>query len=110
MKLPGFSPKPRKPKLFLVRRVTGSSMTPALAPGSLVFGVRPRAIAPGDVVVVRHKELEKVKRIKEIRKNEIFLTGDSLLHSTDSREFGWLPIETIIAKIVWPRKPYKRKD
>lgn len=102
MKSQPSSPRPKKPRFFLVRRVMGDSMAPALTPGQLVFGVRPRAIRPGDIVVVHHEGLDKIKRVKEVKADKIFLTGDNSLHSKDSREFGWLDIGTVIARIIWP--------
>jgi len=95
--------KPRKPRLFLLRRVMGDSMLPTLTPGTIVLAVRPRAIRPGDIVVVHHDNLDKIKRVKEIRAGEIFLTGDNSLHSSDSRDFGWLGLNSELAKVVWPR-------
>lgn len=81
----------------------GESMSPTLAPGMVVLGVRPRGIRPGDVVVVRHDDVDKIKRVKDIQFGKIFLTGDNSLQSTDSRHFGWLETHTILAKVVWPR-------
>jgi len=80
----------------------GESMAPALLPGQLVVGVRARRIRPGDVVVVHHDGLDKIKRVKEVRTDQVFLTGDNSLHSTDSRDFGWLDIQSVIAKVAWP--------
>lgn len=95
-------PRPRKPRLFLLRRVMGDSMVPTFTPGQLIFGVRPRKIRPGDIVVIHHDGLDKIKRVKEVRDDKIFLTGDNSLHSTDSRDFGWLDIHLVIARITWP--------
>lgn len=103
MTLLRFLRKPRKPKFFLVRQIMGDSMAPTLKPGVIVFGVRPSRVRPGDVVVIRHDNLDKVKRVKEVSDDRVFLTGDNYLHSTDSREFGWLGIEAILAKVVWPK-------
>lgn len=104
MKLPRFSRKPKKPRLFLLRRVMGDSMVPTLVPGMVVLGLRPRRIKPGDVVVVRHDNLDKIKRVKEVQRDKIFLTGDNFLHSTDSRDFGWLDSSLVLARVAWPRK------
>ena len=80
----------------------GDSMSPTLAPGQLVFGIRPRSIRPCDIVVIHHDGLDKIKRVREVRANQVFLTGDNSLHSTDSRDFGWLDIDYVIARIKWP--------
>jgi nickel-type superoxide dismutase maturation protease len=92
-------PKPKKPKLFIVRRVAGDSMAPTLTQGAIVLAWRPRRLAVGDIVVLRHKGLEKIKRITAIQDEQIFVTGDNLHASTDSRHFGWLPRSTVIAKL-----------
>lgn len=81
----------------------GDSMMPTLTPGTLVLGIRPRKIRPGDVVVVRHGDLDKIKRVKDVQFDKVFLTGDNFLHSTDSRDFGWLDTSSVTARIVWPR-------
>ena len=77
-------------------------MAPTLRPGSLVVGVRARKIRPGHVVIVRHEGVEKIKRVKDIRLGEVFLTGDNALHSTDSRDFGWLDMGSVVARVAWP--------
>lgn len=104
MTLPGSSPKPRRPRLFLLRRVMGDSMSPTLKPGSIVVGVRPREVRAGDIVIFHHNKLDKIKRVKEVRLSEVFLTGDNSSHSTDSRDFGWLDISLVIARVAWPRR------
>ena len=81
----------------------GDSMAPTLVPGTVVMGVLPRKIRPGDVVIVRHGGLDKIKRIKELRAGEVFLLGDNPADSTDSRNFGWLESTVILAKVIWPR-------
>ncbi|HSX46586.1 MAG TPA: nickel-type superoxide dismutase maturation protease [Patescibacteria group bacterium] len=89
---------------LLIRRVVGHSMVPILPPKTLVFGLRYfRKLKPGEVVVVEHEGLEKIKRIDQIENDQVFLLGDHPETSTDSRHFGWLPLEAIKAKIVWPR-------
>jgi len=80
----------------------GDSMLPALTPGTVVLGVRTRKVCPGDIVIVRHNNLDKIKRVEKIEINRIFLTGDNFLHSTDSRVFGWLELDLVLAKVVWP--------
>lgn len=79
-------------------------MVPVLPPNTLVIGTRyfwkPKL---GIVVIVEHQGKEKIKRIDQIKDNEVFLLGDHPETSTDSRHFGWLPIKHIAAKIIWPR-------
>jgi type IV secretory pathway protease TraF len=47
--------------------------------------------------------LEKIKRIERQQGDLIYLLGDNPGASTDSRDFGWLPAKTIVAKVVWPK-------
>lgn len=78
-------------------------MTPTLVPGRVLLAVRPRKVRAGDVVIVHHDGIDKVKRVKDISFGKVFLTGDNPAYSTDSRDFGWLPIEHVIGRLVWPR-------
>ena len=59
----------------------------------------------GDVVVARRPdrpELEIIKRIQAIDGNgAIFLKGDNPSASTDSRQFGAVPREQIVARVRW---------
>lgn len=106
MKSPKSSGKPKnKPRLIIVRRVRGDSMLPAFRPGRIVIGSSYyNALRPGDVVVVQHGGLEKIKRIRLISKDHLFLVGDNEEHSTDSRSFGWVHVSATRAKVLWPRR------
>lgn len=77
-------------------------MAPSLLPGTVVFGLRWRSLRAGDVVIVRHQGIDKIKRVQKIRENQIFLVGDNLSSSTDSRHFGWLNKDSIRARVIWP--------
>lgn len=97
-------PRKKINKPWIIRRVVGHSMVPILPPGTRVFGVGYFGkLKPGHVVVVFHKGKEKVKRIDQIKDNQIFVLGDHPQTSTDSRHFGWLPIKSVYAKIIWPK-------
>jgi SOS-response transcriptional repressor LexA len=78
-------------------------MAPTLVDGQLVVGRQTRELAVGDVVIVSHNGLEKIKRIEKHQGDLIYLLGDNAGASTDSRTFGWLPAKTIVAKVVWPK-------
>lgn len=79
-------------------------MLPALRPGRIIVATgHYGALEVGDVVVIRHGGLEKVKRIKQLKDNQVFLVGDNQEHSTDSRAFGWLHTTVVVGKVVWPK-------
>ena len=78
-------------------------MAPTLRRGQLVIGRQTRELKPGDIVIVSHDGLEKIKRIEKQQGDLIYLLGDNAGASTDSRNFGWVQAKTIIAKVVWPK-------
>jgi len=101
-------PKKLKRPLVMVRRVAGSSMLPVLKPGQIVVALsvrRRRLPQAGEVVIVSHDGLEKIKRLKQLDKaaNRLYVIGDNPVSSTDSRSFGWLPLTSLRARVVWPR-------
>ena len=91
-------------KLFFLRRVIGNSMTPMLRPGQLIIATtRYRQLKPGQVVVLRKNNRELIKRIERIESGRVFVIGDNPAVSTDSRQFGWLDIATVVALVVRPK-------
>lgn len=103
MKLPKFSQKPKRPKLIL-RRVVGASMWPTFKQGEIVVGsTNVKDVQVGDVVMVEHDGLEKIKRVADTRPGEVYVLGDNPTASSDSRSFGWLSEKSVKAKIVWSR-------
>lgn len=109
MRFQKFSGKPKKLKVLQFRRVVGSSMMPTLKPDKLVVATSLYShLKPGDIVIVSHQSLEKIKRLKDIREGEIFIVGDNEEDSLDSRSFGWLSSETVLGKVIMPR--YSRPE
>jgi phage repressor protein C with HTH and peptisase S24 domain len=105
MRLLRFSGKQRKLKPpLLLRQIVGKSMLPSFREGGLLVASGWfKDVKPHDVVIVLHEGKEKVKRVHKVRNGELFLLGDNGAQSTDSRDFGWLPLEHITAKVIWPR-------
>lgn len=92
-------------KLFPFSRftVSGNSMFPTLKQGQNVlvwcwFG-KPKI---GDIVVIRKENLDMVKRVSKIddRHNNVFVVGDNLDKSTDSRNFGPISTLKIVGKVI----------
>lgn len=86
----------------MMRRVHGNSMEPNLHHGQLVVGRQTRQLGVGDVVIISHDGVEKIKRIERHEGDLVYLLGDNPAESTDSRTLGWLPAKTILAKVIWP--------
>jgi len=94
-----------------VRQVHGHSMMPVLPPGTIVYGWHWFArLKPGDVVIFLHNDKEKIKRIDKVDDGRVYVLGDHLDASTDSRHFGWLEKELILAKVIWPHAPKHRAE
>lgn len=78
-------------------------MRPALRSGKMIvatglFG----SVRVNDVVVIRHQGLEKIKRVESISDEGVWVVGDNLAESKDSRHFGPVPQSAIIARILCP--------
>lgn len=89
----------------MVRRVVGDSMVPSLSAGRLVYATSLYwVLSPGDIVVIWHQGIEKIKRIQAIDGDELYVVGDNKLSSTDSRTFGWLDRSVVRGKVIWPQR------
>lgn len=86
--------------MFMIRRVEGLSMTPAYTHGKIVLGTRLRKPKVGDVVIAKHHSVEIIKRISHLQDGKVYLIGDNPDESTDSRQFGWLPINAVRAVVL----------
>ena len=96
---------------FILRCVHGHSMVPVLPPGTYVWGnAWYKKLKVGDTVIFEHDGREKIKRIAEIEEDRLFVLGDHPESSTDSRQFGWIPRSSVIAKVFWPHAPKNRAE
>lgn len=112
MKSPKFFGLPKKPNSrmkkplspIVVRRVFGHSMIPILPPKTLVFGwTWTSSYKPGHIVIFRHEGKEKIKRVAEVLGDgSIYVVGEHPETSTDSRQFGAIAPEHVLARIIWP--------
>lgn len=104
---------------FAFATVNGESMEPMFKNNDRIVIRRKRKneeLHPGNVVIVfpginKHKTDFKplVKRIAELKDGSVFVQGDNLKHSTDSRDFGWLPeydIKYVVYSFPVNGKPY----
>lgn len=92
--------------MLALRRVTGDSMLPAYPPGKVLLVRRLHKnsrLRPGQVVMIRHNGLDKLKRLHAVEGGRIYVLGDNPLASTDSRHFGWLPAEAVQGVVIEPR-------
>lgn len=79
----------------------GLSMIPTYAPGERVLIRYGAQVAVGDVVLLRHMDRTEIKRVKSIDTDGIWVEGDNDLVSTDSRTYGSVPSQAIIAKVIY---------
>lgn len=82
-------------------------MAPALQPGDFLACREPRADEPraGQIVVVRARDREMIKRVARIDADGIWVTGDNEAASTDSRAFGAVPraaVAGVARARYWP--------
>lgn len=93
-------------RFLLIRRVVGRSMAPKLRAGKIVLATPlRRRLKPGQVVILEHHGREKIKRIERIdgNKGALFVIGDNLRESSDSRHFGWIAQKAVRGRVFWPR-------
>jgi len=96
--------KSRLRRPLQIRRIEGASMQPSYAHHSLVWASALfHKLHPGDVVIIQHNGLEKIKRIEAVVGDELYVLGDNPVQSTDSRAFGWLSTDVVIGRVIWPR-------
>ena len=80
--------------------VEGLSMIPALAPGERVLVRYGATFKVGDIVLVDRGERVDIKRVTRIEDGHIFVEGDNSEVSTDSRNYGAVSKDAIIAKVI----------
>lgn len=85
-------------------------MEPALFEGDVVVGRNHKKPKVGDIVVARHNGREIIKRVTKLTAEACYLQGDNKHASTDSRQFGAVPLTNIKAVVVWSNaRGYQRR-
>lgn len=87
----------------MLRRVVGDSMKPTLREGQIVVAFKNKNIKLRSLVIVKTKDREIIKRVAKIKGQKVYVLGDNPAHSKDSRDFGWIAIDDVIATVIWPR-------
>lgn len=98
--------------------VTGVSMLPALQDGDWVIVDRSaysrQPPAPGDIVVAadpRGLERAIIKRVAAVTAQGVELAGDNAGWSTDSRDYGPVPLDLVTGRVClryWPPRRRQR--
>jgi len=91
--------------------VAGHSMEPALREGDWLFVLPARRPRGGDVVVVRDPrdgERFLVKRVRSVEGASCVIEGDHERHSTDSRDFGPVPLANVVGRAAFRYAPLSR--
>jgi nickel-type superoxide dismutase maturation protease len=92
-------------RAFGLAEVYNPSMVPTLRPGDQLVVQYGAAVRPGAVVVLRHpfrQDLLIVKRAVQRRDGGWWVRGDNPFVENDSREFGVVPDELVLAR-AWVR-------
>lgn len=77
-------------------------MLPALESGQKVITFNwSKEYKVGDLVVIKLEKREIVKRLKGIKKDQVFVIGDNEKYSTDSRALGWIDREKLVGKVIY---------
>ncbi len=80
-------------------------MLPSLKSGQLILVSNSMTQdLTGQMVIFSHNGLDKIKRVKTIDDNLVYLLGDNLEFSHDSRQFGYISKEQLIGRVIWPKK------
>lgn len=93
-------------------KVTGISMTPTLLPGEQILctGLLRRLLIRRGVIIVardpRDSTLLIIKRVERVdNKTEIWVLGDNQTASSDSRQFGYIPLKRVEGRALFIYSP-----
>lgn len=88
-------------KVIGLRRVIGMSMLPTLSPGQIVIYISWwYRLRVGSIVIFKHDNLEKIKRVHAINEGQLYVLGDAAKLSTDSRHFGYIARQQVLGVLL----------
>lgn len=100
--------------LFPFIQVCGDSMTPTYKDNEVILSTRlfnRKNLKIGDVVVTKFKYKDEteghqivIKRVADVYGGKVYLLGDNPTVSYDSRDYGYVPLDYVICRIIKPRK------
>lgn len=98
--------------VFPVIQVCGDSMHPTFKDGDIIIGCRLCSIERNEVYVFHPPVGEKyvIKRLTQVSSttNKLFFEGDNPDHSYDSRMYGYVARDKVVAKYIFTI--YRRKE
>mgnify|MGYP002880316039 FL=1 len=83
--------------------IVGDSMSPTFKNGDILIleELIDQKISPGDIILFYHPYISKKKLVKRVKNitvdGNIFIEGDNKKSSSDSRSFGYINKQSIIA-------------
>ena len=92
-------------------RIIGPSMEPVLRNGETYLAFTGVRVRDGDVVVIRNPQrpgMLSVKRVKRRDGDGWWVEGDNPKESTDSRHFGVVGPDDVVARVVVRLRPLRR--
>ena len=88
--------------------IAGDSMEPTLSAGDWWLARRTGRVSVGDIVVVRPPDQADLLTVKRVARREgrgWWVEGDNAAHSRDSRHFGPVTEEAVLARLVIRYRP-----
>ena len=76
-------------------------MVPTFAPGERLLVRYGAAFTIDDVVLVQRPDQIDVKRINKVIDDRIYVIGDNFEVSIDSRHYGPITDDQVLAKVIW---------